>query len=746
MSFSQSQIGVPNVSVNIIPPNPLLNGVPTNIIGVVGTAEWGPVNSQVTVGNIQEYAQIFGNPQARLYDLGTPIYAATQQGANNFICVRVTDGTDTAASCVLLDTTTPTPLDGCTLTSLYTGSLPNDGNLTAVLSQGSGYTSSNKLYRLTISFSNGIPEVFDGIGGTGAEFWSNLADAVNLGQGALRGPSQIVSASTGNNISSVSVTAGGSYATLPTLGTSGSGSGATLNPVMRALSGVISAAGTGYVPADTITLTGGTHSINTVLTVSTVKAITAAVNAAGSGYNIGDTIVAAGGTFTTAAVITVDTVDGAGAVLTAHISTGGSYTVRPSGFTQGSTSGVGTGATFNTLVWGVNTVSVTTPGSYTALPSSPVSQGSTSGAGTGATFTMLWELLSVVVSAGGTGYNSSTLFTVTGGGSTGGATGTLSLGSAITPPALASYNFSGGSDGAANVTTATLVGVDTYPRTGMYVLRNSNASVVMLADAYDSTYWTNQDSFAQQENTYVVGTVQSGTSISSSVSQKQTAGINSYNFKLMTGDWTLINDPFNNVTRYISPQGFTAGEIAVQPPNGSALNKVMNGIIATQKTAQQQVYTDADLLQLEIGGLDVITNPIPAGKSFGVRLGINTSNNPLTKVDNYPRMVNFLANTFKQGLGAFIGLPQTVDVRLQAKSTLQAFLQNLQQLGLIGNVNGGPAFSVVLDASNNPLNQVSLGFMQANVQVTLFSIIQQFVINLQAGQNIQVQTLPPQLA
>lgn len=744
MSFSQSQTSVPGVYVNIIPPNPLLNGVPTNIIGVVGSAQWGPVNSQVISGSMQEFVAKFGNPQARLYDLGSTVYAASQEGANNFVCVRVTDGTDTNAFSDLLDGSAST---GVVLTSLYSGTLPN-GNLTAILSKGSGYTASAPLYRLTIAFSNGVPEIFDGIGGSGAAFWSNLANAVNLGQGALRGPSQIVSATTGNNISSVSVTAAGSYATLPTLGTSGSGTGAVLNPIMGGLSGVIAAAGTGYTAADTITLTGGTHSVNAVLTVSTVKTITAAINAAGAGYNIGDTIVAAGGTFSSAAVITVDTVDGGGGILTSHVSSGGSYTVKPSGFTQGSTSGVGTGATFNTLVWGVNTVSVTTPGSYTALPASPVAQGSTSGSGTGATFTMLWKLLSVVVSSQGSGYTSSSLFTVTGGGSTGGATGTLSLGSATTPPAEATYSFSGGTDGAANINSQILKGVDTTPRSGMYVLRNSLASVVVLSDAYDPAYWTDQVAFGQQESTFVVGTVIYGyqNNVSGAVGLKQTAGINSYNFKLMTGDWTLINDPFNNVTRYISPQGFTAGMLAVQLPSGSALNKIMNGIVATQKTAAQQIYTNADLLQLEIGGLDVITNPIPAGNAFGVRLGVNTSSNTLQRFDNYTRMVNFLANTFRAGLGYFIGLPQTVDTRLQAKATLQSFLQNLQNLGLIGNVNGGQAFSVVLDASNNPLDQVALGFMQANIQVTLFSIIQQFVINLQAGQNIQVQTLPPQVA
>ena len=745
--FSQSQISVPNVYVNIIPPNPLISGIPANIMAVVGTAQWGPKNSQVVFGNMQEGIQIFGSPQPRLYDLLSPVYAASQQGANNFIGVRVTDGTDVAASANLLDITSAT---GVTLTSLYTGSLPNSGvgNLTALLGAGSGSTSANITYRLTISFANGIPEIFDGIpaGSTATQTWSNIANAVNFGQGALRGPSQIVSAATTNSITSVTVSAGGSYATLPVVGTNGPGSGASFVAKMAALSGVPVDPGAGYLVADTITLTGGTETTNTILTVATLQLASAAINAGGSGYNVGDQVTLSGGTDTVPAVVTVLTVT-SGAIATFSITNGGVYTVGSATLTQASTTGSGTGATFNSGVFGVGTVTVSTAGLYTVLPTNPVAQGTTTGSGTDATFNILWKL-SAVTASGGSGYNSSTTVSITGGGSTGGALASLVLASASTPVSPASYSFSGGLDGATGVNSATLVGVDGNTRTGMYALRGSLASVVVLADAYDPAQWSNQVAFAQQEYTFVVGTVAPNfqDNISGAVGQKITAGINSYNFKLMTGDWCLISDPYNNVSRYISPQGFTAGEIVVQSPDGSALNKVLNSIVATQKTAEQRIYSNADLLQLEIGGLDVITNPIPAGNSFGVRIGINTSSNSLQRFDNYTRMVNFLSVSFLQSLGAFIGLPQTVDTRLQAQSALATFLQTLQQLGMIGNVNGGAAFSVILDATNNPLPQVALGFMQANVQVTLFSIIQQFVINLQAGQNIQVTTLPPQLA
>src|SRR5260363_441601 len=89
---------VPDVYVQIAAPRALLlNGVPTNMLGMVRTAQWGPVKAPVTIGSMADYARRFGSILPRLQDLGTAVAAATLQGANSFRCVRVTDGTDTAA-------------------------------------------------------------------------------------------------------------------------------------------------------------------------------------------------------------------------------------------------------------------------------------------------------------------------------------------------------------------------------------------------------------------------------------------------------------------------------------------------------------------------------------------------------------------------------------------------------------------------------------------------------------------------
>src|SRR4051812_44208512 len=124
-STNLAAIGVPNVLVQIQPPNPLLNGVATNFIGFVGTATWGAVNSPTVCGNIQDFVSKFGNPQNAIFDMGTQVWNAAQQGANAFVCVRVTDGTDVASSSGILDESDDV---GVVLYSKYTGTLGNNLN------------------------------------------------------------------------------------------------------------------------------------------------------------------------------------------------------------------------------------------------------------------------------------------------------------------------------------------------------------------------------------------------------------------------------------------------------------------------------------------------------------------------------------------------------------------------------------------------------------------------------------------
>jgi hypothetical protein len=504
-SINTTALIVPDIYVQIVPPQvTLLNGLPTNILGVVGTATWGPTNAPTIVGSMADYARLFGAIQARKYDMGTAVAAAVLQGASNFRCVRVTDGTDTAATIVVQSTC-------ITFTSKYTGTLGNQGTVT--IAAGSKASTS----KVTVTMPGQTPEVFDNIGAglSGNALWVAIAAAINSGIDGLRGPSQFIVA--------------------------------------------------------------------------------------------------------------------------------------------------------------------------------------TAGAGT-------------------------------------------------TAPTLTSYTLAGGTDGTTTITSAVMLGVDTVPRKGMYALRGTYTSIAFLADLDDTTSFTNQVAFGLSEGIYMIGTTPAGDSISSAVTTKASAGIDSYAFKYLLGDWVYFNDTVNGQIRMISPQGFVAGRLANLSPEQSSLNKPLFGIVGTQKSYQNLTYSGAELQSLGQAGIDLITNPIPAGNMFGVRFGHNSSSNAVTNGDNYTRMTNYIAYTLNGGMGLFIGQLQSATVRRNAAATISSFLANMEQQGMIGAVNGGPSFSVQIDASNNPMSRVALGYMQADVKVVYLSIIEKFLINVEGGQSVQINRQSTNLA
>ena len=179
-SINTTALVVPDLYVQIVPPqNLVLNGVPTNVVGVVGSASWGPTGQPVIVATMSGYATNFGPVVPRKYDMGTQVATAVQQGAGDFRCVRVTDGTDSAAAFIV-------PTTNFLVSALYSGTLGNQ----ITISLGAGAKIGT--WRFTVTLPGLQPEVFDNIAGTGAAFWQALASAVNNGLGPQRGPSQIV--------------------------------------------------------------------------------------------------------------------------------------------------------------------------------------------------------------------------------------------------------------------------------------------------------------------------------------------------------------------------------------------------------------------------------------------------------------------------------------------------------------------------------------------------------------------------
>ena len=496
-ALNTTALVVPDLYVQIIPPQaPYLNGVPTNVLGIVGTATWGPTNSPISIGSVAQAAALFGPQQSRANDLVTAVAIAAQQGANSFRLVRVTDGSDLAATGVI-------QANCLTLTSKYTGSFGNA--ISASLSAGTQSGS----WKLVIAAPGLVAESFDnlGVGLSGAALWTAIANSVNAGASALRGPSGVIVATAG----------GGAAAAIPT----------------------------------TITLSGGT-------------------------------------------------------------------------------------------------------------------------------------------------------------------------------------------DGIASITTSVLLGQDITPRRGLYALRNAGCVAAMVADLSDPTSYATQAAFGLSEGVYMVMTGPPGDNIANAVATLASAGVDSYAAKLMFGDWVYWLDTVNNGVRLCSPQAFVAGQRAALSPHLSGLNQPLQGIVGTQKSYAGQQYASADFQTLAQGRIDLITNPVPGGAYFALRLGHSTSSNPMTNGDNYATLTNYIAATLNAGMGRFVGGLQSATLRQQAVATLSAYLQTLQTQGMIGDPTGGPAFSVEIDAANNPPARVALGYMQADVQVKYLATVEKFLINVQAGASVQI--------
>lgn len=312
-------------------------------------------------------------------------------------------------------------------------------------------------------------------------------------------------------------------------------------------------------------------------------------------------------------------------------------------------------------------------------------------------------------------------------------------GAGTASPTIGTLSLSGGTDGATTISGTVLEGSDTYPRTGMYALRGKGASIAVLCDLTDATTWADQVTFGESEGIYMVTAGASGQTPSVGATAKATAAVDSYALKVMLGDWVYWNDTVNNVPqRLVSPAAFAAGKLAALSPEQSSLNKQMNSIVGTQKSKTGVPYTSADIEVLAAAGIDVICNPVPGGSYFGCRTGRNSSSNAVIHGDNYSRMTNYLATTLNSSMGYYVGKLNSATTQRQAKVTLDSFLQNLTDQGMIGSSDGSTPYAVEIDAANNPQSRVALGYLQADVQVKYLSIIEYFLINLEAGQSVQI--------
>jgi phage tail sheath protein FI len=495
---------VPDLYVQLVPPSAtLLNGVPSNIIGIVGSASWGPVDNPVPLGTMAGYASAFGPIMNRLFDMGTHVAIAAQQGAAAFVCVRVTDGSEAAA-------TGSGPAGCITFTARYPGTLGDQ--ITATLAPGSKAGS----WAATIGIPGLTAERFDNIEGTGAGFWTALVAAINTGAGQL-----------------------------------------------------------------------------------------------------------------------------------------------------------------------------------SALAS-----------------------LLVTASAGG----------------------------GVTAPTVTTYTLSGGLDGAAGITAASLTGSNAAPYRGMYTLSGQGCSILDLCDGTDPVQWSDIEAFAATEGLYAMIAGPAGDSIADAIATQAALGIDSPAVKLLFGDWLWWWDAANGTQRLVSPQAFAAGRLANLSPEQSGINKPLYAIAGSQTvgvpgSGVTRAYSAAELTALFEVGIDVITNPGAGGQAiWTLRLGHNSSSNPAINGDNYTRLTNYIAATLAAGMGIYVGQVINAALLRNIKSTLMGFLSGLLSQGLLGSTDGSRPFAVLCDTANNPQTRLALGYVQADVQIRYQGINEKFLVNLDGGTSVLVST------
>ena len=190
--------------------------------------------------------------------------------------------------------------------------------------------------------------------------------------------------------------------------TGGTGSGATFNIN-------IVNSGTGYATNDVLTVLGGTGTAAATIKLKNVSsAITGgSMNNPGLNYVAGEILTLDGGTYSSQATFTIDSIDGSGSITGISLTTAGSYTALPSNPATLS-GGSGTGATIDlTTAATILGYEILSGGSYTSIPTNPVSV--KGGSGSGAQFAMSYGLNGVTLTNNGSFYDAAPDVTVEGG-------------------------------------------------------------------------------------------------------------------------------------------------------------------------------------------------------------------------------------------------------------------------------------------------------------------------------------------
>ena len=259
----------------------------------------------------------------------------------------------------------------------------------------------------------------------------------------------------GESVVSVTINTVGSYtAALPgiTFGDPDLFSGVPATGIVhgKALSAVATAAGGGYAYANVLTQTAGGTGTMATWTVNSLKTVSLTILNDGSAVDPGDEYEFSGsydgGSWTTPLRVRIDTGAGGNAatfsVVTPGVWTGAAAPTTTTGATRTQVAAGsdfnGTDLQFNITSWGVNSVTLTTEGDYTAISGGAKATSVSPAGGTGATLTITYGVKNVEITNVGSNYISAADADVQFSG--GAAAGTAVLGN-VRDNGLAAYAY-----------------------------------------------------------------------------------------------------------------------------------------------------------------------------------------------------------------------------------------------------------------------------------------------------------------
>jgi hypothetical protein len=253
----------------------------------------------------------------------------------------------------------------------------------------------------------------------------------------------------------------------------------------------------------------------------------------------------------------------------------------------------------------------------------------------------------------------------------------------------------------------------------------------------------------------IVGTAL-GDTIANALNTRINAGADTPWMWIIMGDWPSFYDSYNGVTRLINPAAAGIGIVGNLSPQQSPLNKPLMGISSTQRATLGQTYSDTELSQINLGGIDVVLSPqsSPGGFYFSFASGRNASSNTAANGIEYTRMTNFLIRTSQsKAAGSFVGRLQSIQPDDQTRSDAKSLFDGLSaqlassQVGLGINGQGmiDKPWLVQCDLLNNPPNLQALGYLFLYWQVRYLNVVRYFVVKFQGGGNVNVsvQNTPP---